>query len=92
MINWDDAACNGQETSIFFDHEDSRGEKRAVLLNAARSICSDCSIQSGCLDFAVRSGQQFGVWGGLTAAERSELVVVTTRRPSFSAVRHRAAS
>lgn len=92
MINWDDAACNGQETSIFFDHEDSRGEKRAVLLNAARSICSGCSIQSGCLDFAVRSGQQFGVWGGLTAAERSELFVVTARRPSLSAVRHRAAS
>ena len=92
MINWDDAACNGQETSVFFDHEDSRGQKRVVLLNAARSICSTCTIRSACLDFALQSGQQFGVWGGLTAAERSELIVVTNRRQSLSAVRHRAAS
>jgi WhiB family transcriptional regulator, redox-sensing transcriptional regulator len=92
MIDWDQAACNGQQTSVFFDHEDTRGEKRATLLAAARTICATCPIRSECLDYAVDSGQQFGVWGGLTAAERSELIVATNRRSLITPVRHRAAS
>jgi WhiB family redox-sensing transcriptional regulator len=91
MIDWDKAACNGQDTGIFFDHEDTRGEKRANFLAAARSICATCTIRTSCLDYAVDTVQQFGVWGGLTAAERAELIV-TTNRPTLAPVRHRRAS
>lgn len=92
MINWDQAACNGLETGIFFDHEDTRGEKRATSLAAARSICATCTIRTACLDFAVDTAQAFGVWGGLTAAERSELIVAKQRRELLTPARHRAAS
>jgi WhiB family redox-sensing transcriptional regulator len=91
MTDWDQAACNGQDTGIFFDHEDTRGEKRATLLNNARSICANCTIRSGCLDYALDTGQQFGVWGGLTAPERAEIIVATNRRV-LTPVRHRVAS
>ena len=91
MIDWDQAACNGLDTGIFFDHEDTRGEKRAKLLNNARSICATCTIRTGCLDYALDTAQQFGVWGGLTAPERTEILVATNRR-TIIPVRHRAAS
>jgi WhiB family transcriptional regulator, redox-sensing transcriptional regulator len=90
MSEWDQAACNGQETRIFFDHEDLRGEKRAVSLAKARAVCAPCAIRGTCLNYALESGQQFGLWGGLTAAERSEILVAGQRRESLHP--HRAAS
>jgi WhiB family redox-sensing transcriptional regulator len=90
MTDWDAAACNGKDTGIFFDHEDTRGEKRAVSLAAARSICATCTIRSACLNYAVETVQQFGVWGGLTAAERTELIVAAQQRQPL--VPQRAAS
>ena len=92
MTDWDQAACNGQDTSIFFDHEDTRGEKRAASLAVARSICATCSIRTACLTYAVETVQAFGVWGGLTAAERSELIVAKQRQEILTPGRHRAAS
>jgi WhiB family redox-sensing transcriptional regulator len=92
MTDWDQAACNGQDTSIFFDHEDTRGEKRAASLAVARSICATCTIRSACLDYALESTQAFGVWGGLTAAERSEIIVAKQRREVLTPGHHRAAS
>jgi WhiB family redox-sensing transcriptional regulator len=89
MSNWDQAACNGQETRIFFDHEDMRGEKRAKSLAGARTICIGCSIKRACLTYALDSGQQFGMWGGLTANERNELIVANQGREILP---HRAAS
>jgi WhiB family transcriptional regulator, redox-sensing transcriptional regulator len=93
MTDWDQAACNGLDTGIFFDHEDTRGEKRATSLAAARSICATCTIRTACLNYAVDTVQAFGVWGGLTAAERTEIIVATQRRELLTPVRHhRAAS
>ena len=31
---------------------------------AAIAICAACSVRDNCLTFAVRTGQQYGVWGG----------------------------
>jgi WhiB family redox-sensing transcriptional regulator len=92
MTDWDQAACNGQDTGIFFDHEDTRGEKRATSLAAARSICAQCTIRTACLDYAVETTQAFGVWGGLTAAERSEIIVAKQHRELLTPGRQRAAS
>ncbi len=74
MSKWDRAACIGHDTRIFFDHEDERGQRRANALAAARLMCQGCPIKQACLQFALDSNEQFGVWGGLTAAERSELL------------------
>jgi WhiB family transcriptional regulator, redox-sensing transcriptional regulator len=30
----------------------------------AIGICSRCSVRDDCLTFAVRTGQQYGIWGG----------------------------
>ena len=44
-----------------------------------RLACQSCPITDGCLDYALASSQQFGVWGGLTAVERGELIVAEER-------------
>jgi WhiB family redox-sensing transcriptional regulator len=36
----------------------------AELQAEAIAICATCSVRNACLTFAVRTGQQSGIWGG----------------------------
>jgi WhiB family transcriptional regulator, redox-sensing transcriptional regulator len=36
----------------------------AELQAAAIAICETCAVRDACLTFAVRTGQQYGIWGG----------------------------
>jgi WhiB family redox-sensing transcriptional regulator len=36
----------------------------AELQAEAIAICMDCLVRDDCLTFAVRTGQQYGIWGG----------------------------
>jgi WhiB family redox-sensing transcriptional regulator len=36
----------------------------------ARRICADCPVKAECREYALAQGEQFGIWGGLTAGER----------------------
>jgi WhiB family redox-sensing transcriptional regulator len=40
---------------------------------AAKSICAECPVRTECLDFAITSNQEFGVWGGTSEDERRVL-------------------
>ena len=57
------AACAGADIETFFP---SRGED----CRDARLICDGCPVREACLDFALTTGQAFGVWGGLTEHQR----------------------
>ena len=37
-------------------------------IQAAIVVCAACPVREDCLTFAVRTGQQYGVWGGLPSA------------------------
>lgn len=39
----------------------------------ARRICAACPVRDECLDVALDRGEDFGMWGGLTPAERRAL-------------------
>jgi WhiB family redox-sensing transcriptional regulator len=39
----------------------------------AKEICSGCPVRTECLDFAITSNQEFGVWGGTSEDERRVL-------------------
>jgi WhiB family redox-sensing transcriptional regulator len=71
---WVDAACRVDRSDTFFP--ESRGGKplslRAEL--RAKAICARCPVQQQCLDTALRTKEPTGIWGGLTAAERRELL------------------
>ena len=41
--------------------------------STAKRICADCPVRQECLDYAMRVHEPFGIWGGLTEAERRQL-------------------
>lgn len=66
-LDWKaDAACRNLDTKLFFP--DSESETGRAL-----AICSECPVREACLDFALRTRQNDGVWGGRTEPERRRL-------------------
>jgi len=76
----DDAACKGLDTDIFFPATDTEA-------GAAKLVCAGCPVRSECLEWALLSRQEDGVWGGLTDNERRRL-----RRRRRDAARRAAAA
>ena len=60
------AACQDIETNVFFP-SDSRG------VEAARRICQNCVVKEECLDYALQTRQDHGVWGGASERERRRI-------------------
>lgn len=71
------AACRGMDSSVFFSPVHERGEPRRRREQRAQAVCRGCPVQDPCATFAARTAQAFGVWGGLTEADRGH-----TRRPA----------
>lgn len=68
-MTWmDDAACAGHDPEVFFPVSESG----AGLLQIARAkdICARCPVEEACLDWALRTNQPDGVWGGMSTVER----------------------
>ncbi|MDN5717951.1 MAG: WhiB family transcriptional regulator [Janibacter sp.] len=65
------AACEGEDLDIFFPV----GSAGPALWQAQRatSICAGCPVTEECLSYALRTGQDHGIWGGLTSEERRGL-------------------
>lgn len=61
-------ACRHSDPELFFPLTD-RGPAAAQLVRA-KEVCRQCPVQTECLEFALSSGQAFGVWGGTTQDER----------------------
>jgi WhiB family redox-sensing transcriptional regulator len=61
VLSWRDlAAC----LDIVSANYDPFFGDSAELQAAAIAICETCSVRDACLTFAVRTGQQYGIWGG----------------------------
>lgn len=65
------AKCRGEDTSVFFDDEDSESSHQHSP-NKYRSICATCPVRFVCLETAIIYNLD-GVWGGLKAQERRKL-------------------
>ena len=65
------AACRGMPTENFFSPTGERGPVRRRREKHARRICRSCAVVDQCAAFADRTGQPYGVWGGLTARQRA---------------------
>jgi WhiB family redox-sensing transcriptional regulator len=38
----------------------------------ARRVCAACPVQAECLAYALDTGEEHGIWGGLDPAERAQ--------------------
>lgn len=69
------ALCRGNHSHLFFPPSTTeRKEERERREVRAKSICRICPVQSHCLDYAMTIREPYGIWGGLTEAERRQVL------------------
>ena len=63
-----EALCRDTDPSLFFPV----GTTGLALdqIDHAKQTCGECTVRQDCLDFALDTNQDSGVWGGLTEEER----------------------
>ena len=64
----DDAICRDTDPELFFPV----GTTGPALdqIDAAKAVCRACDARDDCLEFALATNQDSGIWGGLTEEER----------------------
>jgi WhiB family transcriptional regulator, redox-sensing transcriptional regulator len=81
------AACRDEDPELFFPIGSS-GPAALKQIAAAKAICAQCPVREACLRFALDTGQDYGIWGGLTEDERRRM----RRRERTAALRPAAGS
>lgn len=66
-VSWREAAlCAETDPEAFFP-------ERGGDPGPAQRICARCPVAAQCLEHALTAGERYGVWGGLTAYQRTRL-------------------
>lgn len=69
--SWRDrAACRDSGPNLFFPAGPAASSRH---VERAKSVCKWCPVRCDCLDYALETNQQPGIWGGLDEAERRKL-------------------
>ena len=67
-------ACRGMDSALFFHPEGERGSARSGREAQAKQICASCPVLEQCRAHALAVHEPYGVWGGLSEAERDVIV------------------
>ena len=68
----DQAACaESTGTKLFFPVGVTGPAE--VQIRQAKAVCGECPVKSECLDFAITTNQEYGIWGGTSEEERRVL-------------------
>ena len=65
------AVCRDEDPELFFPVGNS-GPALAQIADA-KLVCNRCSVTTECLSWALNTGQDSGVWGGMSEDERRAL-------------------
>ena len=87
--NWRSKAhCLGKETNWFYPETGVKGYAKQI--SDVKAFCRLCKVSAQCLENAILNKESFGIWGGLTPKERSNLVKnnkTTAKKVSIKAVK-----
>lgn len=72
------ARCKDEDPELFFPIGTTG--PAALQVEAAKAVCTQCEVRSECLQWAMDTGQDAGVWGGLSEEERRALRRARRRR------------
>jgi len=65
------AACRDEDPELFFPVGTSG--PALLQITEAKAVCRRCSVSGECLSWALGTGQNDGVWGGMSEDERRAL-------------------
>jgi WhiB family redox-sensing transcriptional regulator len=65
------ASCRSVDPDLFFPI----GTTGVALdqIEQAKAVCRACDVRAACLEFALATNQESGVWGGTSEEERRKL-------------------
>jgi WhiB family redox-sensing transcriptional regulator len=77
------ALCRGNHSHLFFPPTTSeRKDERERRELRAKAVCRVCPVQESCLDYAIESTEQYGIWGGFTETERRQIPAASRKMPA----------
>ncbi len=79
------AACLTEDPELFFPIGNTG--PALVQIDEAKAVCQRCTVVDTCLKWAMETGQDSGVWGGLSEDERRALKRRTARARRAAAAR-----
>ena len=65
------AKCRDVDPELFFPVGTTG--PAAAQIEAAKAVCVSCSVRDECLEWALVTGQDAGVWGGTSEEERRSI-------------------
>ncbi len=70
--DWRDlAACRDTDPDLFFP-VGTTGPAIEQIENA-KAVCAQCEVRESCLEFALTTNQDSGIWGGTSEEERRKI-------------------
>jgi WhiB family transcriptional regulator, redox-sensing transcriptional regulator len=74
------ARCRAEDPSMFFSPEGERGRARVLRVLRAKAVCAECPVTRECRAHSLKYQEAFGVWGGLSEAERAIVLARVSAR------------
>lgn len=65
------ALCRDEDPELF--HPVGSTGPAILQVEEAKAVCRRCSVTESCLQWAIESGTDSGVWGGMSEDERRAL-------------------
>ena len=65
------AACRDTDPDLFFPVGTTG--PAIVQIENAKAVCRQCDAQAECLEYAIATNQDSGIWGGTSEEERRKL-------------------
>ncbi|WP_125570093.1 WhiB family transcriptional regulator [Nocardioides baekrokdamisoli] len=62
-----EAACRNEDPDLFFPPGESK--RGAAQSDEARGVCGVCGVRQPCLELALRTNAEYGIWGGFSPKE-----------------------
>ncbi len=80
-----EGSCRTADPRLFFHPEGERGPARRERDAGAQVVCASCPVLQECRRHALTVREPYGVWGGLTEDERTEIYLAERDRPLSAA-------
>ncbi len=69
--------CAHRDPSTFFPSD-------GVGVDSAKKVCTDCPVQSQCLEYALTNRIDHGVWGGTSERQRRRILKARAKEKTVS--------